>query len=217
LLEKEKITKIEIEELKRDRAESELKFLKMQINPHFLFNALNNVYIMTYTGDKSAADKIAMLSNMLRYVLYDCKSDLISIEKEIEYINNFIEFQQLKTEKKQNITFVTPNINESSMIAPMLLIPFIENGFKHSRIEKYKDGYVNIKLSIIKDKIHFNIKNSLPEIPVKSSSNIDKGIGIENVKNRLELLYPEKYSLEIKTSGKEFQVTLELFTIDDRK
>lgn len=217
LMEKEKRTKIEIEELKREKAESELKFLKTQINPHFLFNALNNIYTMTYIGDKSAHEKIAMLSDMLRYVLYDCESDLIPLGEEVKYIRSYIEFQQLKTEKKQNITFLYNKGNENYMIAPMLLIPFIENGFKHSRIEKDRSGFVSILLSQTKEKLLFTVKNSHSgeKMPAKPSK--DRGIGIENVRNRLELLYPGKYLLDVRTDDHEHSIYLELFSNESKR
>jgi LytS/YehU family sensor histidine kinase len=211
-MEKEKRTKIEIEELKREKAESELKFLKTQINPHFLFNALNNIYTMTYIGDKSAHEKIATLSDMLRYVLYDCESDLIPLDKEVKYISSYIEFQQLKTERKQNITFLYNKENENYMISPMLLIPFIENGFKHSGIEKDRSGFVSILLSQTKEKLLFTVKNSHSgeKMPVKPPK--DRGIGIENVINRLELLYPGKYLLDVRADNHEYSIYLELFS-----
>jgi sensor histidine kinase YesM len=217
LTEKEKKTKIEIEELKREKAESELRFLKAQINPHFLLNALNNIYTMTYMGDKSAHEKIATLSDMLRYVLYDCESDLIPLNKEVEYIRSYIEFQQLKTERKQNITFLYNKEDENYMIAPMLLIPFIENGFKHSGIEKDRSGFVSILLSQTKEKLLFNVKNSRSgeKIPVKPPK--DKGIGIENVKNRLELLYPGKYLLDVRADNHEYSIYLELFSNESKR
>jgi two-component system LytT family sensor kinase len=217
LFDKEKATKIEIEELKREKAESELKFLKMQINPHFLFNALNNIYTMTYMGDKSAHEKIAMLSDMLRYVLYDCESDYIPLNKEITYIDSYIEFQQLKTEEKQNITFIHQEENEHYLIAPMLLIPLVENGFKHSKIEKDKSGFVRILLTQAREKLSFEIRNSFFEPVVPSKQLKGKGIGIENVRSRLELLYPGKYVLEIKEDKQEYSVHLDLYSHEPGK
>jgi len=215
LMNKEKITKIEIEQLKREKAETELKFLKMQINPHFLFNALNNIYTMAYIGDKSAPEKIATLSNMLRYVLYDCESDYIPINKEIEYIEDYIEFQQLKTENEQNITFHYNKEHENYMIAPMLLIPFIENAFKYSKVEKDPSGYVSIFLSMSDEGLSFIVKNSSTELSLQGKSS--KGIGIENVKNRLELLYPGKFKLYVRAEEREFSTYLHLRNNESRR
>jgi len=210
VMEKERQSRIEIEKLQREKIETELKFLKMQINPHFLFNALNNIYSLSYAGDKSVPDKISMLSDMLRYVLYDCKSDYISLEKEIEYIRNFIEFQQMKTEVKQNITFTIAQYDPYCQVAPMLLIPFIENGFKHSRIDKERDGFVDIRLSQDERALSFTVVNSIPPAhhPAKGATN--SGIGIDNVKSRLELLYPGAFRLEVNPEDDTFTVHLQL-------
>lgn len=202
---------VEIETLKREKAESDLRFLKTQINPHFLFNALNNIYSMAYTGDESAAEKITMLSDMLRYVLYDCESESISLYKEVDYINSFLEFQQLKTEKRQNISLKLGAYDENYQIAPMLLITFIENGFKHSQIEKDKEGFVDIYLSQDNNKFLFKVSNSIPKHTVQNASNKGRGIGIENVRTRLNLLYPKKHLLEIVADDKQHTVILELY------
>lgn len=211
LIDKQEKTNIEIETLKRGKAESELKFLKTQINPHFLFNALNNIYSMAYTGDKSAPEKITMLSDMLRYVLYDCESDYISLYKEVDYINSFMEFQQLKTENRQNIHFNIGSYDENYQIAPMLLVTFVENGFKHSKIEKDKNGFVNITISQTPEKFYFFVENSIPVEAVVPTPETKRGIGIENAKNRLNLLYPKKHRLEISNSNNIYKVELELY------
>lgn len=211
LIEKQEKINIEMESLKREKAESELKFLKTQINPHFLFNALNNIYSMAYTGEQSTPEKITMLSDMLRYVLYDCESDYISLYKEVDYINSFLEFQQLKTEKRQNISFNAGPYDDNYQIAPMLLVTFVENAFKHSKIEKDKSGFVTIHLSQTDDKFYFSVENSIPaELPPLPAGN-DRGIGIENARNRLCLLYPDKHNLRISNQGTIHKVELELY------
>ncbi len=202
---------IEIETLKREKAESDLRFLKTQINPHFLFNALNNIYSMAYTGDESAPEKITMLSDMLRYVLYDCESDSISLYKEIDYIHSFLEFQQLKTEKRQNISLKLGAYDENYQIAPMLLVTFIENGFKHSQIEKNKEGFVDIYLTQDSERFLFTVNNSIPEHSVQNPNGKSRGIGIENARNRLNLLYPNKHKLEIVNEGNRHKISLELY------
>jgi LytS/YehU family sensor histidine kinase len=204
---------LEIEALKREKAESELKFLKTQINPHFLFNALNNIYSMAYTGDSSTPEKITMLSDMLRYVLYDCESDYISLYKEIDYISSFLEFQQLKTEERQNIEFNFGPYDDNYQIAPMLLVGFVENAFKHSKIEKDRDGFVKIYLWQNPTKFYFSVENSVPEVllPLGSNTARSGGIGIENAKSRLALMYPDRHQLEIASSENYHKVVLELY------
>ncbi|MGQ1889873.1 sensor histidine kinase [Thermophagus sp. OGC60D27] len=211
LADKQEKNKVEIETLKREKAESELKFLKTQINPHFLFNALNNIYSMAYTGDDSTPEKITMLSDMLRYVLYDCESDMISLYKEVDYINSFLEFQQLKTEKRQNINFSIGSYDENYQIAPMLLVTFVENAFKHSKIEKDKAGFVDITLTQNSEAFCFSVENSIHPQQIHSKSRNTKSIGIENVKNRLSLLYPQKHNLNIIETPKNYKIILKLF------
>ncbi|WP_010662457.1 sensor histidine kinase [Marinilabilia salmonicolor] len=211
LEEKQENSIVEIETLKREKAESELKFLKTQVNPHFLFNALNNIYSMAYTGDESTPEKITMLSDMLRYVLYDCESDYISLYKEIDYINSFLEFQQLKTEKRQNITFEVGIHDENYQIAPMLLVTFVENAFKHSKIEKDKSGFVNIELKQNAEEFHFSVENSIRAQTTDKKTGKTRGIGIENARNRLELLYPKKHKLIIVHDEDKYKITLKLY------
>lgn len=212
LIDKEKKSKVEIEKLKRDKIESELRFLKTQINPHFLFNALNNIYSLAYYEDKKVPDKIAMLSDMLRYVLYDCESDYIPLDMEIEYIKNFIEFQQMKTEKRQNINFEVDNRSQNMRIAPMMLAPLVENGFKHSRIEEDPSGFVDIKLVVDEHKLFFAVRNSiLAKNKMPSKQNRERGIGNDNLKNRLDLIYPGKHQFLIEKSSSTYTAKLKLY------
>jgi len=184
----------------------ELKFLKSQINPHFLFNALNNIYTLSYIGSEKAPDVILQLSDMLRYQIYDCESERIEIRKEVEYLKNYIEFQQLKTEDRQQIDIQFDIDDEYIAVAPFLFIPFIENAFKHSHLEEY-GGEVMGSLSLKNGVIHFNLENSIPPLQmVRNGKN--GGIGLENVRKRLELTYPGKYSLEMNSSEKIYSVAL---------
>ncbi|WP_196886398.1 sensor histidine kinase [Aureivirga sp. CE67] len=210
ILKKEREHLKEIKSLIKLQSETELKFLKSQINPHFLFNALNTIYTISYIGDKSAPDKILKLSDMLRYVLYDCKSDHVLLSREIDYIISYIDFQQLKTEKPQNINFLIDNVKNNNHISPMILIPFIENSFKHSKIDTDKNAWVNIDLICKNDNLIFKIENSIPKIEAQNWLNSEGGIGLENVKKRLNLLYPEKYSLHIEKNKNIFKVVLNI-------
>ena len=184
----------------------ELKFLKSQINPHFLFNALNNIYTLSYIGSEKAPDVILQLSDMLRYQIYDCESEKIEIRKEIDYLRNYIEFQQLKTEDRQNIDFQFHVEDEYTKVAPFLFIPFIENAFKHSHLEEY-GGEVKGLLSLKNGIVHFNLENSLPSLQVVRNGQ-NSGIGLENVQKRLELIYPGKYTLEMSSDTNKYSVSL---------
>ncbi|MDP4188018.1 MAG: histidine kinase [Bacteroidota bacterium] len=210
VLKKEEENKNKIKELSRQRVETELKFLKSQINPHFLFNALNNIYTISYIGDPSTPEKILMLSDMLRYVLYDCKSDFVRLRNEVDYIRNFIEFQQMKTEQKQNISFTENIEDENYKIAPMLLIPLIENSFKHSLVEKDPNGYVQLDIEQHGERLRFHIANSIPSEPPVKWLNSSNGIGLNNVKMRLDLIYPDNYSFKINNNDKEFKLELQI-------
>ena len=208
-IKKDQKTQKEMDKLKAEKTLSELKFLKTQINPHFLFNALNNIYTISYMEDKSAPDKIAQLSEMLRYVIYDCNSDFVSLEKELIYLQNYIEFQKLKTESNQQIQIETNIENEDVKIAPMIFMPFIENAFKHSKIHKETRGFVSISIFQDKQQLIFKIKNTLPSIKTKSNPK-SSGVGIENLKNRLKLTYGNKANIYISETNKHYCIKLNI-------
>ena len=172
--------------LKEEKLGTEIKLLKAQINPHFIFNALNNIYSLTYTKSEAAPESVLKLSEMLRYVFYDCSNDHVKLGAEIEYISNFIGFQQMKSEHDQNIQFRYQEAKEDLNIAPMLFIPFIENSFKYSKVEEYIDAYVKINIISNDNYLDFNIINSIPYQGKAVSGN---GLGIQNVRQRLDILY----------------------------
>ncbi|NPA35460.1 MAG: hypothetical protein GXO47_01275 [Chlorobi bacterium] len=196
-------------EIRSENLLSEMKFLKSQVNPHFLFNALNNIYALVLLKKENAPAMLMKLSEMLRYMLYECNDDFVPIGKEVLYINNFIELQKLKTEYSQNIEIDFSEIDKSTPVPPLLFIPFIENSFKHSGITDTGNGWIRLKLKAMDNKILFNISNSIPSI--KLSKDKTQGIGLENVKRRLELLYKGKHELEIKDTGTEFIVDLKIY------
>jgi LytS/YehU family sensor histidine kinase len=214
LIKKEKDNFVYISNLEKSKIETELKFLKNQINPHFLFNALNNIYTISYKGMPEAPNKILDLSDMLRYVLYDCKSDLVLIDKEIEYIENFIKFQQLKTKELQNIKLNISKNTNGTMIAPMILIPFIENSFKHSKIDKDKNAFVDINIENNNSYLIFIVKNSIPINAPAKMLDKNSGIGLVNVQKRLDLIYQNNYDLKIESKDSIFSVSLIIKTND---
>ncbi len=200
LIEKEKL-------LTEEKLQTELKLLKAQINPHFIFNALNNIYSLTYMKADNAPDSVLKLSEMLRYVFYDCNKDKVQISAEIKYIENFCAFQQMKSEQKQNINLTQDNVLSNIEIAPMIFIPFIENAFKYSRIEEEDNAFVNINISAKENHLSFFIENSisLNNKPISGS-----GTGIKNVKHRLAIIYPDNHQLEINDENDKFSVNLEI-------
>lgn len=190
------------------KLENELKFLKLQINPHFLFNTLNNIYSLAYQGDPNAAKMIARLSQILRYMLYDCSEQKVSLSKEIELLKSYIDLQKLKQGAEQNVDFYIEGITQNQKIAPLLLLTFLENCYKHGEIGRSEKGW--IKISAIADDNHFEfmITNNV------SSSNLmkteQKGLGLNNIRKQLELTYPEKYTLDIRQDKEIFEVNLTL-------
>jgi len=187
--------------------QSELKFLKMQINPHFLFNALNNIYALSVTNSEKTQEGISTLSLMLRYVLYDCERPEVPLRKELEYITHFIELFKLKSSKAYNISFVKDVEDDALRVPPMLFIPFIENAFKHSGIEKRGNNFVNISLTAKENSIEFLVENSLPAVPLVNDE--QGGIGLQNVKKRLNILYPKTHLLDIKKAD-TFRIYLKM-------
>lgn len=200
-------------ELKSEKLDMELRFLKSQMTPHFLFNALNNIYSLVYTEDKNAPQSVLNLSDMLRYVMVDCQVDLISIEKEIKYIDAFIDFQQMSMENKSNVIFEKKIENHDFKIPPMILQPLVENSFKHSRLVSDPNGFVHFYLLQENNDLIFIARNSIKGMSlsvVDSNKKVHSGIGLENVKKRLELYYGENYSFEAMQENNKYVVTIKI-------
>lgn len=196
-------------QLKNEHLDTEMKFLRSQINPHFLFNSINNIYTLTVLKSDAAPENLLKLSGMLRYMLYECNADKVALKKEIEYIKNYIDLMLLKDSKGLNVETGIEKNPPNLMIAPLLLIPFIENAFKHSKIEDIEKNWIKIKLKTVGKHLFFETANSIPEGHFAK----DKagGIGLKNVKRRLEIMYPGKHQLIIDTNeDKIFKVNLEI-------
>lgn len=198
----------EAADLKSENLNSELKFLRSQINPHFLFNALNNIYSLSIIKSDKTPDNILKLSDMLRYIIYDCNADSVPLGKEINYINNYIDLQKLKDDEMDNIEVDFEHADDTCSIAPMIFIPFIENSFKHSKIEDIENGWIKLRIENKDDQLIFSIRNSL-SIEDYTKDKVG-GVGLENVKRRLELLYPSNHQLKIGSSDDEFFVELRI-------
>ena len=204
------------DKLKSENLDMELRYLKSQINPHFLFNALNNIYSMVYTRDDNAADGVLKLSEMLRYVLVDCQAELIPLSKEIKYVENFIDFQMMRMAGPRDVVLEQEVEKEDFMIAPMLLQPIIENCFKYSRLETHPDGYVHVKVQQSGNTFRFVAENTVAEnakmlVPVTETNETKKsGIGQNNVRQRLMLHYGENYVFDIEQDKGIYKVTIEL-------
>ncbi|MEZ4930618.1 MAG: histidine kinase [Saprospiraceae bacterium] len=147
-------------EFRTHQLEAELRFLKAQVNPHFLFNALNNIYSLSFTESKKAPEMILKLSDMMSYMLYDCKSEQVKLSAEINYLKNYIDLQQLKKEGELNIDFNIKGNVSNAFISPMLFIPFFENAFKHGNLEDTENGWLKSKLKMENGILDFHIANS---------------------------------------------------------
>ncbi len=193
--------------LKNEKLETELKFLKSQISPHFLFNTLNNIYTLAYQKHDNAAPMVSKLSKIMRYILYECDAERVPLEKEIETLQHFIELHLLRKPRSQNIDFYAEGSFKNLKIAPLLLLNFVENAFKHSDIDKNEKAWIKVHCEIQKSKqFSFLVENSKEPwaVPVDHS-----GIGLENVKRQLEMNY-EKFKLDIEDEKTLFKVELVL-------
>ena len=196
-------------ELAAVQLDTEVKFLKSQINPHFLFNTLNNVFSMAQKrGNDDLADGISKLSGMMRYMIYESNEEKVPLKKEIEYLEDCILLNKLRyADKEALIKFDYPSQTEGILVAPMLLIPFVENAFKHG-IMIGKSSEIDISIAIGNNQLTFSCMNTI--YSVKKMEQEKGGIGLENVKRRLELVYPGKYDLSINNTDNKYIVNLKI-------
>ncbi len=200
----------ERQELQTQTMQSELRFLKSQINPHFLFNTLNNLYALTLKKSDKAPEIVIKLSEMMRYMLYECNEKRVLLSKEVNYIRNYLDLEGLRQGKNVTIDFEVQGQVGNQKIAPLMFIPFLENSFKHGLSNQISQGFVNIILTIKEKEVLFFIENSKSEtIPIQDHRR-SGGIGLVNIHRRLNLLYPEKYDLKINDNPNTYAVTLRL-------
>jgi two-component system, LytTR family, sensor kinase len=193
-----------INELERIQSQQELQLLKSQINPHFLFNTLNSLYALTLTDSKKASEVTLKLSDLMRYMFTTAQNSSISLAKEIDYITNYINLEQLRLNKEAHIAFNKKGDFTTKNIAPMLFLPFVENAFKHGVETQSQNISVEIDVALQEDDLFFQIKNSKPQY-----SQVDKtGIGLMNIQKRLQLLYPDKHELSISDEKDTFFLKL---------
>ncbi|MFX0011193.1 MAG: sensor histidine kinase [Candidatus Hermodarchaeota archaeon] len=200
--------RLKLSKIEREKVEIELKALRAQVNPHFLFNSLNVLYSLALRNARETPETIIKLSDILRYVIYNSNKDKVSIKSEVELVNNYLSLQEHRVDKTSIINFTT-DIQEDIDIAPMLFLPLVENGFKHGVKGDVSDTYVYIKMKTTNKRVDFEIENNkgTSENPDQNS---DSGIGLANIEKRLNLLYPEKHSLIIKDDGHRFKVSLKI-------
>gem|GEM_PF-323185 len=195
----------QLKTLKEQQLISELTYLKAQLQPHFFFNTLNNIYSLALKQDKHTAPLVAKLAEMMRYILYKADEKWVPLKDEIEFIRNYVEVEHIRYRAAIAINFDTQGIDDASKISPLLLLPFIENAFKHGVEEEEKEGFVNIVICKTKNELTLEVQNSI------AKTNPHKGgIGLVNVRKRLAILYPNKHQLEIQRDGEIYQVSLTL-------
>lgn len=195
-----------IKQIENDRLQLELSVLKNQINPHFFFNTLNNLYALSLEQSKQTPSVILKLSEMMRYTIYECKAPKVPITSEVSYLENFIALQKMRQHKRGIVTFQKNVKDFDVQIAPMILIVFLENAYKHGFDLMEKDAFINLQLEVTKTTLLFTIENNF----IETTENKQIGIGLENVKRRLALTYPSNHSLHITNSNGMFKVQLKL-------
>ena len=196
-----------LKQTEKEKLSAQIASLKSQINPHFLFNTLNNIYATAIDTSPKTADMVDKLSEMMRYTMKDTQQDLVLLEDEINYINNFIELQRLRLDRSIKLDYTNLKYIPSLRIAPMLLIPFIENAFKHGVNSEQKS---HIKIEITMNKTEFQLIVTNNKVNVQRDISEKSGLGIENTKHRLNLIYPSKHLLLITDKEREFSVSLHI-------
>lgn len=197
------------EQLLKEKTEAELNFLKAQINPHFLFNSINTIFFQIEKENKNARHSLLKFSEMLRYQLYDCRAQEISIEKEINYLKSYVELQRLRKEENFEISFQCSDTVREFNIAPLLLVSFVENAFKHVSNYTEKENTIKIQLDKEKNIFQFRVYNT-SEMNNVNRQYTEGGIGLSNVKRRMELIYNGNHDLTIRKEPNSFEVNLKL-------
>ncbi|KAA9346079.1 sensor histidine kinase [Adhaeribacter soli] len=195
----------ELEQLK-----SEVQYLKAQINPHFLFNTLNNLYALTLTKSDKAPLMVLKLAEMMEYMVYHSNEELVPLQKELDYLQHYIALEKLRSQKPENITFEVSGTYETSRIAPLLLLPFIENGFKHGIHALGSEAKLNIKILIEANTLQLQMKNSMNRFGAEANPSEAGGFGMDNVRKRLQYLYAGQHELETKAADGFYLVNLNL-------
>lgn len=193
----------ETQELKYNSLQTELAYLKDQLNPHFLFNALNNIYVQSNKMSKEAGNSILDLSDLLRYQLYDSSKEKVYLKNEIEYLQKYIEFNKIRTSETE-MSFEVKGDPTNKVIAPLLLLPFVENAIKYG-VTNERASFIKIVINVEGEDLSFTCENSKSKTV---SQSLKGGIGIPNVKRRLELIYPNKHSLDLTDADEYYKAQL---------
>lgn len=202
---------IEKKELEYKTTQTELNFLKSQINPHFLFNTLNNIYALTLKKSDAAPQTVLKLSEIMRYMLYECNERKVQLSQEINYLKNYIELERLRLSKDFDVKLEIQGEVHGQRISPLLLTPFVENAFKHGINRQLHEGYIHVKLDVEEEELGLIISNSKGDYkPVEFPKKKSGGIGLANVERRLQILYPGKHELHIEENLESYNVHLNI-------
>lgn len=196
-------------EIENERLTSELRFLKAQINPHFLFNTLNNLYYLAFTQSPNTTEVIAKLSQMMRYMMYDSNHPRVPLSKEIEYMQNYISLEKLRLSADVPISFEVQGNVDGAMIAPLIFITFLENAFKHGVSNTAQNAWVKVGIDISGKACVYTVENIKITYSDKTVNN-KSGIGLQNVKRRLDLSYPDNYELNVQDLPDRYVVELKM-------
>ncbi len=198
-----------LKQTEEEKLKAELSYLKAQINPHFLFNTLNSIYALTVKKSDSAPESITKLSSIMRYSITDAVHDLVALDKELNYINAYVELEKLRLTEKVKLNYTISGNPAGKQIAPLIFVPFIENAFKYG-VSTKDNSVIDIIINIDATNLNLEVKNTKARNDPKNKL----GLGIENTKKRLHLIYPGKHTLEIQDHEKEFSVNLKI-TLND--
>lgn len=202
------LEQVRTEVLAKENASAELQLLKAQIHPHFLFNTLNNIYSYSLNRSPQAGALVRKLSEMLGYMINECEGKLVPLERELKLIEDYMGLEKIRYGKRLNMEVNIHGDFENKSIAPLLMVPFIENSFKHGTSQMLREPWVRLEITVIGNQLFFKLKNSKPSVANPGKQN--KGIGLINVKKRLQLLYPGKHQLDIHSTANTFSVNMQL-------
>lgn len=199
---------MKLKEIENKQLKVELNLLKAQVNPHFLFNTLNNLYgLIAQNQNQQASDVTLKLADLMRYLLESSKTDLVSLNKEIQFLEDYLSLEKIRLSQQTDIKFTISGFNKELFVAPLLFIPLVENVFKHGLNTISADSYAHFSLSLQGNELFFEAVNSVG----KSLENTEKsGTGLENLKKRLQLIYPQKHQLVIEQTANQFKVILNI-------
>lgn len=197
----------QLKAMKEQQLLSELNYLKAQIHPHFFFNTINNIYSLALKQSADTAPMVAKLGDMMRYILYEAAQPIVLLSHEVAFLNNYISVEKIRHQQNHSIQFDVQGITIDAYIEPLLLLPFIENAFKHGLQEETSGGFVNIVICMAENELTLEVSNSKP---AQSETVLNKGIGLQNAVKRLDILYPGRYQLDIKDDTGIYSVSLTL-------